>query len=453
MYKGKDYKYAVRAAILMGILIRLLYVLYTPYTVGQHDTGFIGDEGGHIPYIEYCLRGEPVFHQFDSRLRTQFYHPPLHHLASALFVKGNLALGVEYEQAFENLQLLTCVYSIVTLFLCYQIFKELGLTGKGFLLANMMVCFHPMLFMLAGSLNNDALCLMFSLGAVLYVIRWHKVHRTGTILASAVCILGAVLTKATGFMIAPAVAVLFLADLWKAWKEKKGLPVFGQLALFGAVCIPAGLSWSIYNWVRFGIPFTYIPASEPDRGYMRQYIGDHSVFQRLFCFAPAEIKELHVVYNGYSVPVNALKTAMFGEYQFPTHNAVFLAFAVLCATALLAFVLGVIVFVITAKRVHRKGMGGLFLLEGISATFLASYINFCFAYPYVCSMNFRYLAIVIPAFGACFGFGVSELNDEKRPEKLLGQSFWLMTLCWCAVSCVCYLMFGFSSRDYGLDLP
>lgn len=97
MYKGKDYRYAVRAAILMGILIRLLYVLYTPYTVGQHDTGFIGDEGGHIPYIEYCLRGEPVFHQFDSRLRTQFYHPPLHHLASALFVKGNLALGVEYE--------------------------------------------------------------------------------------------------------------------------------------------------------------------------------------------------------------------------------------------------------------------------------------------------------------------------------------------------------------------
>lgn len=453
MCKRENYQYAVRAALILGILLRLLYVIYTPYTMGQHDTGYLGEEGGHLPYIEYCLRGEPIFHPFDSRERIQFYHPPLHHLLAALFVKVNLAAGVEYEQAFENLQFLTCVYSIITLLLCCQIFRELGLKGKGFLLANLMVCFHPAFIMLAGSLNNDGLCLMFSVGAVLYVIRWHKSHRTGTILAAAFMILGAVLTKATGFMLAPAMAVLFLADLFAAWKEKKGVPVLEQLALFGVVCIPAGLSWSIYNWVRFGIPFTYIPASEPDSGYMRQYVGAHSVLARLFGFDPAEIKNLHVVYQGYSVPINTLKTALFGEYQFPVHNVVFLAFAVLCVTALLAFVLGVAVFVLTVRRIHKKGMGGLLLLEGIAATFLASYLNFCFAYPYVCSMNFRYLAIAIPAFGACFGLGVRELHDENGSERLLGQSFWLMTLCWCGMSLLCYLLFGFSSRDYGLVLP
>lgn len=79
--------------------------------------------------------------------------------------------------------------------------------------------------------------------------------------------------------------------------------------------------------------------------------------------------------------------------------------------------------------------------------------GFCFAYPYVCSMNFRYLAIVIPVAGACFGFGVNALDDSRGSEKLIGRSFLLMTLCWCAVSCVCYLMFGFSTRDYGLLLP
>ena len=39
----------------LGILMRLIYVLYTPYTMGQHDTMELGSGSGHFGYIEYFL--------------------------------------------------------------------------------------------------------------------------------------------------------------------------------------------------------------------------------------------------------------------------------------------------------------------------------------------------------------------------------------------------------------
>ena len=42
---------------------------------------------------------------------------PHFHLIAAAFVRCNLMLGTAYEQAFENLQYLTCLFSAVSLLL------------------------------------------------------------------------------------------------------------------------------------------------------------------------------------------------------------------------------------------------------------------------------------------------------------------------------------------------
>lgn len=118
--------------LLLGFLMRLGYVLYTPYLMGQHDLMELGSGQGHLGYIEYFLEGGSLFPDFNPMYRYQFYHPPLSHLLSAAFVRCNLLLGVAYERAFENLQFLSLFYSAVTLFFCYGIFRELKLTGRPF---------------------------------------------------------------------------------------------------------------------------------------------------------------------------------------------------------------------------------------------------------------------------------------------------------------------------------
>ena len=92
--------------LILGLLMRLGYVLYTPIYMGQHDLLELGCGQGHIGYIEYFLEGGSIFHDFSPVTRYQFYHPPFSHLISAAFVRCSLLLGTPYETAFEQLQYL-----------------------------------------------------------------------------------------------------------------------------------------------------------------------------------------------------------------------------------------------------------------------------------------------------------------------------------------------------------
>ena len=67
----------LRGVLALGILMRLIYVLYTPYTMGQHDTMELGSGSGHFGYIEYFLQGGSLLFDFNPMNAYEFYHPPL----------------------------------------------------------------------------------------------------------------------------------------------------------------------------------------------------------------------------------------------------------------------------------------------------------------------------------------------------------------------------------------
>lgn len=68
--------------ITIGILIRAMYIIYTPITERQHDVYSINDEG-HLGYI-YRIYETGKLPDTNS---IQFYHPPLFHYIGARMVK------------------------------------------------------------------------------------------------------------------------------------------------------------------------------------------------------------------------------------------------------------------------------------------------------------------------------------------------------------------------------
>ena len=67
-----------------GFLLKLVYVLYTGIGTLQHDVhSFTDSTNGHAGYIRY-LYTYGHLPDFDPRQEFQFYHPPLHHILSAL---------------------------------------------------------------------------------------------------------------------------------------------------------------------------------------------------------------------------------------------------------------------------------------------------------------------------------------------------------------------------------
>ena len=81
--------------LLSAMLLRVIYVLYTSVVLRQYDVTYNGSGIGHIGYIQYILENGFRFPALDMDPRAvyQFYHPPLHHYISAVFVKLRLLLG------------------------------------------------------------------------------------------------------------------------------------------------------------------------------------------------------------------------------------------------------------------------------------------------------------------------------------------------------------------------
>ena len=401
-----------------SFLLHMAYILYTPYYVRQQDSFALGQTEGHAAYIEFFVKGNFAIPDFDPRTRWQFYHPPLHHMLAALWVKINLAFGVAYEQAFENIQVLTLFYAGCTTILSYKIFKEFSLKRWGLLIPFAIVCFHPSLILLSGSINNDMLCLTFMMASILMAIRWYKNPRIRTILPVALCIGLAMMSKFSGALVAPAVAFLFLAKLIQ--ERQDFWRYFRQFALFTLVCFPLGLWWEVYNSIRFGMPLSYVPMLSEDNW---QYIGNYSRGQFFFDVNPEQFKSVFTAWGEYNnstyfehnVFISALKTSMFGEFTLTDINPDVALPAALLFYTNFALALSSVVALITMgfRKMKKVAVHLKIFVLVLYLSFLGSYLVFCVTYPHTCTQNFRYM---VPAFvlGAlAVGLLVNQVQNSK----------------------------------------
>lgn len=430
---------------LLGLLMRLGYVLYTPIFMGQHDLLELGCGQGHLGYIEYFLEGGSIFHEFSPITRYQFYHPPLSHIISSIFVRCSLMLGTPYEKAFAQLQYLALFYSAVTLILFLRIFEELGFRGRALVAAYLLTAFHPGLYLLAGSINNDGPCLLFMTAAIWYTLRWYRKQSAGNLCFIAVFVLCGIWTKLNAFLITPAIGFVFLCVLiqkWKSPKERRRLLV--QLFAFGIVTVPLGLSWSVYNYVKFDMPFDFTPAMLTVGS--TQDVSEYSAIRRLFGWKDGPLRQLAVQFSGdckdYNIGITLLKTAVFGQYQLMGWGLEYKSLIVFTiVNGILSFLsLPAVCWLVIKKSKDYVEKWFLFLIYMVIVIF---YIKFCFQYTKVCSMDFRYVALTVLPAGAAFGW-YSQEKGETRAAKVL----FLGILLWSILSIGCYLGLGLTPRAW-----
>ena len=430
--------------LLAGFLIKLAYIINTGWNIRQHD---VADKEGHFAYVLYLMNGSisaddvgssgffsfflPDFNVTDNH--WQFYHPPLWHFICAVWMKIQLALGISFESARENLQILSLVCSTLISFISVKLFELFGLKGKRLILASALVIFHPTFVFLSGSINNDVLSLLLMLLSLYLAIKWYREPTFKRITAVAVSVGCAMMAKLSAGTVAVAIAFLFLV---KFIKSRQKCRIFGQFAVFGAVCVPLALWWQIRNYVLCGADPLYIPALSEKSS---QYIGFRSVFERFFDFSslfdngvfPARatktlIERYGFEYFEYNIPLGALKSSLYGEYYIGADNALTYVFAaaafIIAVLFCIAAVAGAVAMIIrTANRtLHpEKGFGYGFSPAEITAmliftaTQIVSYTAFCFKYPHFCTMDFRYIALTVVT-GALFAALLPKMKNTEQ---------------------------------------
>ncbi len=427
----------------IGFVFRLTYVQSTGHLSRQHD---VGGKMGHLEYIMTLVEGKGL-PQTDVSKLWQYYQPPLWHTICAVWIKIQFAFGVAEEAALENLQHISLFCSTAIMFISHKLFRLFNLEKAPLVIACAIVAFHPTFIILSGSINNDVMSLMLALLAVVLAIQWYRDPKFSNIIPLGFVLGISMGVKVSGGLVAVGIATLFAVRLFgKKYPNK--LNLVGQFASFGVICVPLALWWQIRNFVKFGIPLTYIPGLSDTHS---QYVGFRSVFERFFDFSslrtagvyPARIPRDYDFYE-YNIPLGALKSSVFGEYYIGKDTGIEIFSVILFYSAAILAVLSVIsaVYVVVKAVKDYKNNGEITATEYIyplicGATMIGSYIKFCFDFAHFCTMDFRYIAMTI-VFGALYLGLFTKLTHKNN--KILGIfTFELIIVCTVSL-CVSSLM-------------
>ena len=414
-YKRLNTDDKVFLVILGGIIIRSFYVIFTGVSDRQHDEGYfsgLSDDlinPGHLGYIEYlCKFGHlPDFSPYQL---FSYYHPPVHHIISCLYINLQLLFDVNERLAFENIQALTFLYSALCLPVAYNILQKIKCNDTCIVLATALLTFHPGMIYMAGSTNNDMLCTLLTFICFYFSLEWMQ-NKTLLNLVKIVLSLGfGMITKLNCAVMAFPLAAVFLLHFISECKAKRMWKSIKEFAVFGIITAGIGLSWVIRNLVFYdtnpGVPVV------TEESIL--YLGDLPKFYT-YVFQP----QLHLDYPFHSLHGEQIcniwqilfRTSLFDEIRPELPDFLLIG----CQAALLlAMTLGTIFFFVTIImqiREIKKGNKelGIFLLTGYVMVVL-TFILFVLKYPFTCSANYRYVVI-----GLLFtAIAMIQLSDKPR---------------------------------------
>lgn len=415
---------AVNLMILGSMLLHAWYVLNTGINDRQHDEGNITTledtaiNRGHLGYIEYIYKHRhlPDFNPFDV---FSYYHPPLHHIIASVMVALNIAVGVEYELAFENVQVLTLLYFGITMIFTQKTLSKMNelITTRDNTNTNLyalaVVFFHPGLVFMSASTNNDMITLALESVFIYLTLCFIQKKDLKTLIGIALGLGFATIAKMNAAIYACPIGIIFLIHFINEIKAGNVKEWVRNYIIFGLICAPIGVSYTVRNAILFGeTPGVPTPGLDSI-----SYTGRYSYWQRFGIPSTLDLKyPFFSPYsrNDYNTWLIMLKTSLFSEVR-PSVNglSLFICQVIMVLSVISCIVLmGLIIYTGIDMLKNSSLELGIFQLVSI-ATLVITFIAFVVIYPYTCSGDFRYIpTIMITAATA--------LNYRNKFQKLAG---------------------------------
>lgn len=396
---------------IVGVLIRTLYIINTDILTRQHDVGVIGDNG-HLGYI-YTLF---TTGQLPITNTWQFYHPPFWHILGSLWLSFNKLLNIEMIKAIEGIQILTLIFSSLTIVVTNKICERLKLKDIYRYLAISFIAFHPTMIILSGSINNDMLMFFLEFLIILKLIDWYdKPNIKNTIFLAIITGL-CVMTKTNGALMAIPILYVFTKKILNNKKVIKDY--IKKILLFGIISLPIGLWFPIRSMIVFHSYDAVLSSGD------FLYVGNYSLFSRFFTMNFNELFNFASVHTDYNLPSYIIKSALFGEFSF---NIGILRIIMISISLLLIIIS--IVFMIKYLFKKKKNLIINILLI-IYITSIISMYFFNYKYPNACSMDFRYIVITLLSSIVIITYSLNEIKNKyiKIPIVILLSIFIILSI-------------------------
>jgi len=186
------YKKLMLLLLVLAALLRLILAWVNPPMNAFDD---------HLEPIRMIMRAGEIP---GKKACWQCYQPPLFYYSSAMIGLMATKLGLAVSYIPKLMQMLSCVYGILSVWVIYLILKRVRLSDFARLMAFGVICFLPRHIYMSAMHSNDSLTvLLVALVAYLLLLGIEKGFSWRTLLALSGAITGAIFTKYTAFVVLP----------------------------------------------------------------------------------------------------------------------------------------------------------------------------------------------------------------------------------------------------------
>ncbi len=409
-FESQDF---INCVIIMGCIMRIGYMIYTPCNIRGHDVWEISaDSYGHAAYLLNIIER----HMLPNTNEIQFYQQPFFYLCGSIvsiIVNGILGRTDSFYFA-DAAKIVSCFASCEILFVCGELFEEIEMKEASKKIAVIIAAFLPNFYLMGGRINCDALAAFFMAIAILYTVKYNKEQSWENIISLAFIYGFALMTKISCGLIAVFTAVIMIKHIYFHYRNNNLKQMILKLSVFSIISFPLGLWYSIRNYILFKQKFTYVLPLDVNSDI---YCGNHSIFSR---FIVVSFKNLFKTpyakpMDDYNYPAYLIKTMTFGEFDLKKQGLIPIMLLLLVMILAFLCIIAALYAYFEYKDNKMVSIGFFVLFAGI---YLSS-IRFNMSYPFGCSMDFRYIAVMAVLGSIFIGNMYSALKEKQTADNFL----------------------------------
>ncbi len=386
-----------------AFLMNVWYISASRGNVRQYDYY------NFVMQADYFLQNGFFLAAPERYLQTVYFQPPLWGGIAAAVTKFGMLCGAAQEESFDCVRYLNLFFVSGTGIILWRLMETFGFKRGVCLGLFALFCFFPAHAILANLVNNDA-AVYFLMTAMMFVgYQWYLAGGWKDALILAGLLLAAGMIKFSGLMIVPALGVFGLCRLVQT-KSKFSSRLWGQISVIGLGAV-LGFGW---GWFLLYYDLPLVPPLQ-DAGF--QAMSGYPLNERLFSLQSAFIPYVDVR-AGILEPnvfLALVKTALFGEWGW---QGLFWAYVLYGSGIVLSVLLVMTFFSLWRYKIGYDYAFNMFAVVCVFSV-LAAWVNFWLDYPYFCSTEFRYAAILLPVSLLWFGNYLTQKSLPKAVNYVL----------------------------------
>lgn len=415
----KNYKKIVILICILGILLRIAYIVKNPIRENQYDCKIwkleepedyeqtykmnednIG-KAGHMYYIFTIYNTWTL----PDGAGGQYYHPPLHHFTSAVWLKVMDLFPLNAVQKIESLQVLSLIYSIIMLLFTYKIIEKTKIKEIGKILILILINFFPLFIYMSGFVNNDMLITLFTVMSLYYIIKWDEEQNIKNTLKHAIVLGLGMMTKTSIMVMMLPLSIVVLKKIVIKIEEhnKKAIKdIIIQAIIFLVIVGVSSVWFPIRQYIKYDFePFAI------QKPYDYFYSGDASLLER-WGVVSKDILKNGLLIEDKNIFSYVINSSLYCLYTFSSPYS-YMIKEVTIALGLISVIILIKTFI---QKITKKENDNLLTILITFFSWILGFISFNISLPYSCTMNSRYIAILFIISMIMLGHTVSESKSK-----------------------------------------